>query len=92
MECLSVRAAASPVLGHHRGHSFRRTDPDFEAKKVRVLELYEIADGKAKPKDEFGPLKLSPQRANSGYRRSSMEKNQAKSQGAAAAPQFSIRD
>ncbi len=25
-------------------------DPDFEAKKNRVLELYEIADGKAKPK------------------------------------------
>ena len=26
------------------------TDPDFEAKKNRVLELYEIADGKVKPK------------------------------------------
>ena len=25
-------------------------DPDFEAKKNRVLELYDIADGKAKPK------------------------------------------
>jgi hypothetical protein len=24
-------------------------DPDFEAKKNRVLELYDIADGKAKP-------------------------------------------
>jgi transposase len=46
------------------------TDPDFEAKKNRVLELYEIADGKAKPKkgdptvvicmDEFGPLNLLP--------------------------------
>ena len=45
-------------------------DPDFEAKKNRVLELYEIADGKAKPKkgdpavvicmDEFGPLNLLP--------------------------------
>jgi transposase len=45
-------------------------DPDFEAKKDRVLELYDIADGKAKPKrggptvvfcvDEFGPLNLQP--------------------------------
>jgi transposase len=45
-------------------------DPDFEAKKNRVLELYEIADGKRKPKkndptvvicmDEFGPLNLLP--------------------------------
>ena len=45
-------------------------DPHFEAKKNRVLELYEIADGKAKPKkgdpavvicvDEFGPLNLLP--------------------------------
>ena len=40
-------------------------DPDFEAKKNRVLELYDIADGKAEPgpgdptvvlrMDEFGP-------------------------------------
>jgi transposase len=46
------------------------SDPDFETKKNRVLELYEIADGKAKPKkndptviicmDEFGPLNLLP--------------------------------
>jgi transposase len=46
------------------------TDPDFEAKKNRVLELYEIADGKREPKkgdptvvicmDEFGPLNLLP--------------------------------
>ena len=45
-------------------------DPDFEAKKNRVLELYEIADGKAEPgpgdptvvlcMDEFGPLNLQP--------------------------------
>jgi transposase len=45
-------------------------DPDFEAKKNRVLELYDIADGKVKPKrgdptvvfcvDEFGPLNLQP--------------------------------
>ena len=45
-------------------------DPHFEAKKNQVLELYEIADGKAKPKkgdptvvicmDEFGPLNLLP--------------------------------
>jgi transposase len=46
------------------------TDPDFEAKKNRVLELYDIAEGKAKPRkgdptvvfsvDEFGPLNLLP--------------------------------
>jgi transposase len=46
------------------------TDPDFESKKNRVLELYDIADQKAKPKrgdpkvvicmDEFGPLNLLP--------------------------------
>jgi hypothetical protein len=46
------------------------TDPDYEAKKNRVLELYEIAEGKAKPAkgdptvvfsmDEFGPLNLLP--------------------------------
>ncbi len=45
-------------------------DPDFEVKKNRVLELYDIADGKAQPKkgdpavvicyDEFGPLNLQP--------------------------------
>ncbi len=45
-------------------------DPDFEAKKNRVLELYDIADGKAQPgegdpvvifcMDEFGPLNLLP--------------------------------
>jgi transposase len=46
------------------------TDPDFEEKKNRVLFLYDIADGKVKPKrgdptvvicmDEFGPLNLLP--------------------------------
>jgi hypothetical protein len=45
-------------------------DPDYEAKKNRVLELYDIADGKAEPAagdptvvfcmDEFGPLNLLP--------------------------------
>jgi len=44
------------------------TDPDYEAKKNRVLELYAIADGTAEPgpddptvvicMDEFGPLNL----------------------------------
>jgi transposase len=48
----------------------KSNDPDFEAKKNRVLELYEIADGKVKAKrgdpsvvicfDEFGPLNLFP--------------------------------
>jgi transposase len=46
------------------------TDPDYEAKKNRVLQLYDIAEGRAKPKrsdpsvvfsmDEFGPLNLLP--------------------------------
>ncbi len=45
-------------------------DPDFEAKKNRILELYAIADGAARPgpddptvifcMDEFGPLNLQP--------------------------------
>jgi transposase len=65
------------VLLREEGVSFqviktwkRSTDPDFEAKKNRVLHLYEIADGKVKPKrgdpdvimcmDEFGPLNLLP--------------------------------
>lgn len=49
----------------------RSNDPDFERKKNRVLELYAIADGLAKPGpgdpsvvvclDEFGPLNLQPQ-------------------------------
>jgi transposase len=59
------------------GVSFQRlktwklsNDPDFEAKKNRVLELYAIADGLAEPGegdptvvicvDEFGPLNLQP--------------------------------
>ncbi len=46
------------------------TDPDYETKKNRVLELYAIADGKTEPgphdptvvicMDEFGPLNLMP--------------------------------
>jgi transposase len=48
----------------------RSNDPDFEAKKNRVLELYDIADGKTEAgrgdptvvfcMDEFGPLNLQP--------------------------------
>ena len=44
------------VLLREEGVSFQviktfkvSNDPDFEAKKNRVLELYDIADGKAKP-------------------------------------------
>jgi len=54
------------------------TDPDYEAKKNRVLELYDIADGKAPPGlddptvvicfDEFGPLNLQPHPGNQGRR------------------------
>jgi len=65
------------VLLREEGVSFQAmktwkesNDPDFEAKKNRILELYAIADGKRKPKrgdptvvicvDEFGPLNLQP--------------------------------
>ncbi len=65
------------VLLREEGVSFQAiktfkvsNDPDYEAKKNRVLELYDIADGKAKPQpgdptvvfcmDEFGPLNLQP--------------------------------
>jgi transposase len=64
-------------LLREQGVSFQRlktfkdsTDPDFEAKQARVLELYAIADGHAEPGpddpavvvclDEFGPLNLQP--------------------------------
>src|ERR1700722_12937317 len=69
--------------------------PPFEAKKNRVLHLYELADGKAKAEpgdptvvicmDEFGPLNLLPGRANSGPRGSSKDKNQPQNPGAADA-------
>ena len=65
------------VLLREEGVSFQRiktwkisNDPDFEAKKNRILELYAIADGTATPgegdptvifcMDEFGPLNLQP--------------------------------
>jgi len=65
------------VLLREEGVSFQAiktwkqsNDPDFEAKKNRVLELYDLADGKAQPGDgdpavvicvdEFGPLNLQP--------------------------------
>src|SRR6476619_4455116 len=65
------------VLLREEGVSFQviktfkvSNDPDFEAKKNRVLELYDIADGNTEPgpddptvvicMDEFGPLNLQP--------------------------------
>jgi transposase len=65
------------VLLREEGVSFQviktwkqSNDPDFEAKKNRVLHLYDIADGKAEPgegdpavvicMDEFGSLNLLP--------------------------------
>jgi transposase len=65
------------VLLREEGVSFQviktwkaSNDPDFEAKKNRVLHLYDIADGKIEPGegdptvvicvDEFGPLNLLP--------------------------------
>src|SRR3954468_13044090 len=65
------------ALLHAEGVSFQAvktwkasTDPDYEAKKNRVLQLYAIADGTAVPGpgdptvifclDEFGPLNLQP--------------------------------
>ncbi|GBD83976.1 hypothetical protein BMS3Abin02_00360 [bacterium BMS3Abin02] len=59
------------------------TDPDFEAKKNRVLELYDILDGKTEPgvddpqvvlcMDEFGPLNLSPRPSRSPVGAGSIE-------------------
>jgi len=65
------------VLLREEGVSFQviktwkqSNDPDFEAKKNRILELYAIADGTTGPApgdptvvfcmDEFGPLNLQP--------------------------------
>ncbi len=65
------------VLLREEGVSFQviktwkqSNDPDFEEKKTRILELYAIADGTARPGktdptvvicfDEFGPLNLQP--------------------------------
>jgi transposase len=65
------------VLLREEGVSFQviktfkvSNDPDFEAKKNRVLELYDIADGTTNARrgdptvvicmDEFGPLNLQP--------------------------------
>ncbi len=65
------------VLLREEGVSFQviktfkqSNDPDFEAKKNRILELYAIADGKTEPgagdptvvfcMDEFRPLNLQP--------------------------------
>jgi transposase len=65
------------VLLREEGVSFQAlktwkasNDPDFEAKKNRILELYAIADGRVTPGeddptvviclDEFGPLNLQP--------------------------------
>jgi transposase len=65
------------VLLREEGVSFQAiktfkvsNDPDFETKKNRVLELYDIADAKTKGRrgdptvvfcmDEFGPLNLQP--------------------------------
>jgi transposase len=65
------------VLLREEGLSFQAVgtwktsnDPDFDAKKNRILELYGLADGKIEPTpgdptvvicvDEFGPLNLQP--------------------------------
>lgn len=59
------------ALLHEEGVSFqavrtwkRSNDPDFEAKKNRILELYELAERGGATViclDEFGPLNLQPQ-------------------------------
>ena len=65
------------ALLHEEGASFQAlkswkesNNPGFEAKKNRILELYDLADGKAQPApgdpdvvvchDEVGPLNLQP--------------------------------
>lgn len=48
----------------------RSTDPNFEAKKNRILELYELADADKAVViclDEFGPLNLQPQPGGSAW-------------------------
>jgi transposase len=77
------------LLGE-QGVSFQRlktfkdsNDPDFEVKQARVLELYAIADGHAKPGpddptiviclDEFGPLNLQPHPGRQWARRKDCE-------------------
>lgn len=66
--CDVSREAVRRLL-QRRGISFQRTktwktstDPDFEAKKRRVLDLYDHppADGRVLCLDEFGPLNLQP--------------------------------
>jgi hypothetical protein len=62
------------------------TDPDYEAKKNRVLELYAIADGTTEPgpgdpsvvicMDEFGPLNLQPHPGKQWAQRASGEGSQ----------------
>jgi transposase len=48
----------------------RSNDPDFEAKKNRILELYEMAERREAVVvclDEFGPLNLQPQPGGSAW-------------------------
>src|SRR2546422_9812019 len=55
----------------------RSNDPEFDAKKNRILALYAIADGLVEPGpddptvvvyiDEFGPLNLQPQPGGKGW-------------------------
>ncbi len=82
--CAPVRSAGRPCPPR-RGASPPRddtavtsTDPDYEAKENRVLELYAITDGHRQPGpgdptvviriEEFGPLNLQAHRPSSGRR------------------------
>jgi transposase len=63
-------------------------DPDFEDKKNRILELYDIADGKAQRRrgdpevvicyDEFGPLNLQPHPGRQWAERDALGANRSK--------------
>jgi transposase len=83
------------VLLREEGVSFqalktwkRSNDPDFEAKKNRVLELYAIADGRVQPGpgdptvvvcfDEFGPLNLEPRPGRQWAARSGRHRDPAR--------------
>ncbi|MFN2557791.1 MAG: IS630 family transposase [Nitriliruptorales bacterium] len=65
-------------LLRRRGITFQRTktwkaspDPDFDAKKSRILQLYDHppAEGRVICCDEFGPLNLQPRGGMGWYRR-----------------------
>lgn len=66
-------ATAAPPTHQLPPHQDRKEspDPDFDAKKDRILDLYDHppADGRVICLDEFGPLTLQPRGGMGWYRR-----------------------